>query len=72
MIYSSSMITPIIPRKFAPQSVLPRRRKAHRGCFQPQRYTRTYFLLDQFSRAFSEADEVIITDIYSTSWREAD
>lgn len=33
--------------------------------FQPQRYSRTYFLLDAFSRAFSEADEVIITDIYS-------
>ncbi|MCQ6560854.1 UDP-N-acetylmuramate--L-alanine ligase [Paenibacillus mendelii] len=33
--------------------------------FQPQRYTRTYFLLEQFSRAFTEADEVIITDIYS-------
>ncbi len=33
--------------------------------FQPQRYTRTYFLLDAFSRAFSDADEVIITDIYS-------
>ncbi|WP_127588734.1 UDP-N-acetylmuramate--L-alanine ligase [Paenibacillus koleovorans] len=33
--------------------------------FQPQRYTRTFFLFDQFSRAFHEADEVIITDIYS-------
>ncbi|AJY76054.1 UDP-N-acetylmuramate--L-alanine ligase [Paenibacillus beijingensis] len=33
--------------------------------FQPQRYTRTFFLLEQFSRAFPEADEVIITDIYS-------
>jgi len=33
--------------------------------FQPQRYTRTFFLFDQFSRAFAEADEVIITDIYS-------
>jgi len=33
--------------------------------FQPQRYTRTFFLLDQFSRAFVEADEVIITNIYS-------
>lgn len=33
--------------------------------FQPQRYTRTYFLLEQFSRAFAEADEVLITDIYS-------
>lgn len=33
--------------------------------FQPQRYTRTFFLFEQFSRAFQEADEVIITDIYS-------
>ncbi|MCI3923611.1 UDP-N-acetylmuramate--L-alanine ligase [Paenibacillus sp. TRM 82003] len=33
--------------------------------FQPQRYTRTFYLLDQFSRAFGEADEVIIVDIYS-------
>lgn len=33
--------------------------------FQPQRYTRTFFLLDAFSKAFGEADEVIITDIYS-------
>ncbi|PZD94231.1 UDP-N-acetylmuramate--L-alanine ligase [Paenibacillus sambharensis] len=33
--------------------------------FQPQRYTRTFFLLEQFSRAFPEADQVIITDIYS-------
>ncbi|WP_026298072.1 MULTISPECIES: UDP-N-acetylmuramate--L-alanine ligase [Cohnella] len=33
--------------------------------FQPQRYSRTYFLLDAFSRAFKDADEVIVTDIYS-------
>lgn len=33
--------------------------------FQPQRYTRTFFLLDAFSRAFSDADEAIIVDIYS-------
>lgn len=33
--------------------------------FQPQRYTRTFFLLDAFSRAFQEADEVVITNIYS-------
>ncbi|TVY12045.1 UDP-N-acetylmuramate--L-alanine ligase [Paenibacillus cremeus] len=33
--------------------------------FQPQRYTRTYFLFEQFSKAFPDADEVIITDIYS-------
>ncbi|MBP1309301.1 UDP-N-acetylmuramate--alanine ligase [Paenibacillus sp. 1182] len=38
--------------------------------FQPQRYTRTYFLLDQFSRAFSDADEVIIPDIYSPAGEE--
>ncbi|WP_223068254.1 UDP-N-acetylmuramate--L-alanine ligase [Paenibacillus caui] len=33
--------------------------------FQPQRYTRTFFLLDAFSKAFGDANEVIITDIYS-------
>lgn len=33
--------------------------------FQPQRYSRTFFLLEEFSRAFGEADEVVITDIYS-------
>lgn len=33
--------------------------------FQPQRYTRTYFLFDAFARSFSEADEVIISEIYS-------
>ncbi|MNH98491.1 UDP-N-acetylmuramate--L-alanine ligase [compost metagenome] len=33
--------------------------------FQPQRYTRTYYLFEQFSRSFEEADEVLITDIYS-------
>ncbi|WP_442603470.1 UDP-N-acetylmuramate--L-alanine ligase [Paenibacillus sp. KN14-4R] len=33
--------------------------------FQPQRYTRTYYLFEQFSRAFTEANEVIISDIYS-------
>jgi UDP-N-acetylmuramate--alanine ligase len=33
--------------------------------FQPQRYSRTFFLLEAFSKAFGEADEVIITDIYS-------
>lgn len=33
--------------------------------FQPQRYTRTFYLFEQFSKAFHEADEVIIIDIYS-------
>lgn len=39
--------------------------------FQPQRYTRTFFLLDAFSRAFGDADEVIITDIYSPAGEKA-
>ncbi|SFU89253.1 UDP-N-acetylmuramate--L-alanine ligase [Alicyclobacillus macrosporangiidus] len=33
--------------------------------FQPQRYTRTFFLFDAFAKAFGGADEVVITDIYS-------
>lgn len=33
--------------------------------FQPQRYSRTFFLLEPFSRAFADADEVILTDIFS-------
>lgn len=33
--------------------------------FQPQRYTRTFFLFDAFSRAFRGADEVVIAAIYS-------
>lgn len=39
--------------------------------FQPQRYSRTYFLFDQFSRAFSDADELIVMDIYSPVGEEA-
>lgn len=38
--------------------------------FQPQRYSRTFFLLDSFSRAFHGADEVIITDIFSPAGEE--
>lgn len=33
--------------------------------FQPQRYTRTYHLFDEFTWAFSDADAVILADIYS-------
>ncbi|NLP17816.1 MAG: UDP-N-acetylmuramate--L-alanine ligase [Firmicutes bacterium] len=33
--------------------------------FQPHRYTRTKFLYKEFGRAFADADEVIVTDIYS-------
>lgn len=35
--------------------------------FQPHRYTRTRDLMDSFSDAFSAADEVFITDIYSAN-----
>jgi UDP-N-acetylmuramate--alanine ligase len=38
--------------------------------FQPQRYTRTFFLLDAFSRAFADADEAVVTDIYSPAGEE--
>jgi UDP-N-acetylmuramate--alanine ligase len=33
--------------------------------FQPQRYSRTHLLMEEFSRAFGEADEVIINTIYA-------
>lgn len=38
--------------------------------FQPHTYTRTYELLDDFSKAFAQADTVIVTDIYAA--REKD
>lgn len=33
--------------------------------FQPQRYSRTHLLMEEFSHAFYDADEVIITRIYA-------
>ncbi|MFC4078396.1 UDP-N-acetylmuramate--L-alanine ligase [Salinithrix halophila] len=33
--------------------------------FQPQRYSRTHLLMEEFSRAFGEADQLVITSIYS-------
>lgn len=35
--------------------------------FQPHRYSRTHLLKDEFSRAFTDADILAITDIYSAS-----
>lgn len=35
--------------------------------FQPHRYTRTQHLLDEFARAFHQADSVFILDIYAAS-----
>jgi UDP-N-acetylmuramate--alanine ligase len=38
--------------------------------FQPQRYSRTYHLMDEFSRAFELADEVIIHTLYAPAGEE--
>ena len=38
--------------------------------FQPHTYSRTKFLFDAFGEAFTDADEVIIADIYAA--RESD
>src|SRR5262249_44318065 len=35
--------------------------------FQPHRYTRTQALLDEFARAFHQADSVYVLDIYAAS-----
>jgi UDP-N-acetylmuramate--alanine ligase len=35
--------------------------------FQPHRYTRTQLLMDDFGRAFMQADRVFVTDIYAAS-----
>jgi len=35
--------------------------------FQPHRYTRTYHLMDEFARAFHQADTVFVMDIYAAS-----
>ena len=48
---------------------------AARGCkfnrllvlFQPHRYTRTQHLWDEFSRAFNQADVLVLTDIYAAN-----
>ena len=35
------------------------------GVFQPHRYTRTKFLAEEFAESFSDADILLVTDIYS-------
>jgi UDP-N-acetylmuramate--alanine ligase len=35
--------------------------------FQPHRYTRTMHLMDEFARAFNNADRVLVLDIYAAS-----
>jgi len=38
--------------------------------FQPHQYQRTFFLFNDFVKSFDEADEVIITNIYTVAGRE--
>jgi UDP-N-acetylmuramate--alanine ligase len=44
-------------------------RRAYEGrilvAFQPHRYTRTELLFDEFTRAFNNADQLFLTDIYA-------
>ncbi|HZC21918.1 MAG TPA: UDP-N-acetylmuramate--L-alanine ligase, partial [Candidatus Binatia bacterium] len=35
--------------------------------FQPHRYTRTRDLMDEFATAFSDADSLVVLDIYAAS-----
>jgi len=35
--------------------------------FQPHRYTRTFHLMDEFARAFNQADTLFLMDIYAAS-----
>ncbi|MGD0499522.1 MAG: UDP-N-acetylmuramate--L-alanine ligase [Bryobacteraceae bacterium] len=41
-------------------------RRIH-ALFQPHRYTRTFHLMDDFARAFNQADSVFVMDIYAAS-----
>lgn len=39
--------------------------------FQPQRFTRTKLLMDRFATAFGDADELLVTEIYSKGTGES-
>jgi UDP-N-acetylmuramate--alanine ligase len=51
------------------EATLAAARKAFDGrvivAFQPHRYTRTHHLFDDFTRAFNQADRVVLLDIYA-------
>ncbi|MGB7415128.1 MAG: UDP-N-acetylmuramate--L-alanine ligase [Thermosynechococcaceae cyanobacterium] len=38
--------------------------------FQPHRYSRTHTFIEEFSRAFSDADVVVVTDVYSAGEKD--
>lgn len=40
------------------------------AAFQPQRYSRTHWLMDQFATAFGDADVLVLTEIYSPPGEE--
>jgi len=60
----SSTITAIIQRKW--RNACAAQEVAGKGrvlvAFQPHRYSRTVLLMDEFSRAFADADQLWITD----------
>jgi UDP-N-acetylmuramate--alanine ligase len=37
--------------------------------FQPHQYQRTYYLFDDFAKAFDQADEIVLTEIYDVAGR---
>ena len=37
--------------------------------FQPHQYQRTYYLFDDFTKAFDSADEIVLTEIYDVAGR---
>lgn len=47
----------------AARSGWPKRRIV--AVFQPHRFSRTHFLLEEFAKAFDDADHVVLTDIYA-------
>lgn len=47
------------------KAALQRKKKRIICVFQPHRYSRTYHLRDEFKKAFSDADVIVLTDIYS-------
>ena len=62
-------ITAIIPPRSKPRSRAPGNAASRRVhvLFQPHRYTRTFHLMDEFARAFNQADTVFVMDIYAAS-----
>jgi UDP-N-acetylmuramate--alanine ligase len=73
IIYEHNNITVVDDYAHHPSEIKATIKAARRGwpnsrliaVFQPQRYTRTHFLMNDFARAFGETDLVVLTQIYS-------